>query len=81
MIDLERDGGALLDRDPRQFAVALGGMAITDIEKPAFDMHRKVKDSTGSDIRQVHVATVVVRLHDEMASISGETPMVPMNGS
>src|ERR1700733_1072673 len=45
-VDLQRDGGALFDRDPRQLAVALRRMAIADVEKAAFGMHRKIKDRT-----------------------------------
>ena len=37
-------------------------MAIADIEQTAFDMHREVQDRAGRDIRQIHVAAVIIRL-------------------
>src|SRR6266403_27947 len=43
-VDLQGHGGALLDRNARQFAVALRRVAIADVEKPALAAHREIKD-------------------------------------
>src|SRR6516165_11610503 len=61
-VDLESNGGALLDCDAGELAVALRRMAIADIEQTALYMHGKIEDGAGRDIGQVHVAAVIVRL-------------------
>ena len=43
-VDLQGDGGALVDRHPGQFDVSLCGVAIADVAQAAADVHRKGKD-------------------------------------
>jgi len=55
-------------------------MAIADIEKTTFDMYGKVQDRAGRDVRQVHIAAVIIRLQRRDRLDLGEIPRVPMNG-
>ena len=51
----------MLQSHAAQFAVALAGVAVAEIEQRAGRVDRQVNDRAGADIGQVHVAAVIVR--------------------
>ena len=52
----------MFQRDAAKLAVALTGVAVSEIEQRAGRVDRQVDHRTDADIRKIHVAPVIVRL-------------------
>jgi hypothetical protein len=62
MMKLDRRHRRVLDGHAAKFAVSLGRVAVAQVEKAAGRIDGKIDDRTGANVRQIHIAAIVVRL-------------------